>query len=185
VIARERIFRVGERIVKCSPDNLKALLRGLKLVENVGDGVEEIRIDEIPIERVECRERWKIEEIERHLGLIDLNDPTKAHHIAVIVGKDGMVARATDVSRHNAILKVLGMCSVDLSRVFLLTSSRVTFDLAYLCCRAKVPVLVTKKSVTDLALEVCKRSGMTLVSFGNRIIVGDNVECGYSGWRKG
>ncbi len=185
MIAKERIFKIGEKVVKCSPKDLDYLLKGMKVVENIEGRIEELNIDEIPIEKVECNEKWNVEEIEKYLSLIDLKDPTKAHHIAVIVGKEGMIARAVDISRYNAILKVVGMCSKNFSKVLLLTSSRVTFDIAYLCCRAKIPVVVTKKAVTDLAIDVCKRADITLVSFGNKILVGDAVECSYSGWRKG
>lgn len=186
MIARERLFKIGNLIVKCTPEDLDYLLRGLKIVEGLDvEGVEEVDVSKIKFERVMCNEKWNIREIESRLGLIDLNDPTKAHHTAVIVGKKGMIARAVDVSRHNAILKAIGMCLEDFSRVFLLVSSRVTFDIANLCYKAKIPVIVTRKAVTDLAIEVCKKAGITLVSFGNKIVVGDAVEGCDTGWRKG
>lgn len=179
------MFKVGDVIVKCTPKDLDYLLRGLRIVKGYVDQVEEVDIGEMELEKVACNERWNIREIESYLGLIDLNDPAKAHYTAVIVGKEGMIARAVDVSRHNAILKVIGMCSEDFSKVFLLVSSRVTFDIVDLCCKDKIPVIVTKKAVTDLAVEVCKRAGITLVSFGSRIVVGDAVEGCDTGWRKG
>ncbi len=192
MIAKEELFviRFGDRLyeIKCSPTELEYLAKGLAFVEGL-DGdfeIERIEIDEFCGEKVECNERWSLDEIEGSLKLIDLNDPTKAHHTAVIVGKSGMIARAVDVSRHNAILKVIGRClNTDFSRVFLLVSSRVTFDVALSCYKAKIPVLVTKKAVTDLAIDLCRKTGITLVSFGSRIVVGDAVECSHLGWRKG
>ena len=192
MIAKEELFviRFGDKLyeIKCSPTELEYLAKGLAFVEGL-DGdfeIERIEIDEFCGEKVECNERWSLDEIEGSLKLIDLNDPTKAHHTAVIVGKSGMIARAVDVSRHNAILKVIGRClNTDFSRVFLLVSSRVTFDVALSCYKAKIPVLVTKKAVTDLAIDLCRKTGITLVSFGSRIVVGDAVECSHLGWRKG
>ena len=192
MIAKEELFviRFGDRLygIKCSPTELEYLAKGLAFVEGL-DGdfeIERIEIDEFCRGKVECNERWSLDEIEGSLKLIDLNDPTKAHHTAVIVGKSGMIARAVDVSRHNAILKVIGRClNTDFSRVFLLVSSRVTFDVALSCYKAKIPVLVTKKAVTDLAIDLCRKTGITLVSFGSRIVVGDAVECSHLGWRKG
>ena len=192
MIAKEELFviRFGDRLyeIKCSPTEPEYLAKGLAFVEGL-DGdfeIERIEIDEFCREKVECNERWSLDEIEGSLKLIHLNDPTKAHHTAVIVGKSGMIARAVDVSRHNAILKVIGRClNTDFSRVFLLVSSRVTFDVALSCYKAKIPVLVTKKAVTDLAIDLCRKTGITLVSFGSRIIVGGAVECSHLGWRKG
>ncbi len=192
-IAREQLYfiRFGDKVyeIKCSPKELEYLAKGLAFVDGLKGEykIEKVEIDEFcKLEKVECNERWSLDEIEKSLKLIDLNDPTKAHHTAVIVDKSGMVARAVDVSRHNAILKVIGMClNIDFSRVFLLISSRVTFDIALSCYKAKIPVLVTKKAVTDLAVDLCKKAGITLVSFGNRIVVGDAVECSRLGWRKG
>ncbi|ADB57734.1 formate dehydrogenase accessory sulfurtransferase FdhD [Archaeoglobus profundus] len=193
MIAKEELFviRLGNRSynIKCSPTELEDLAKGLAFVEGLENDfeIEKIRIDDfLKLEKVVCNERWSLNEIESSLKLIDLNDPTKAHHTAVIVSKSGMVARAVDVSRHNAILKVIGKCSnIDFSRVFLLVSSRITFDVALSCYKAKIPILVTKKAVTDLAVELCKKAGITLVSFSSKIIVGDAVECSYLGWRKG
>jgi len=192
MIAKEELFviRFGDRLyeIKCSPTELEYLAKGLAFVEGL-DGdfeIERIEIDEFCRGKVECNERWSLDEIEGSLKLIDLNDPTKAHHTAVIVGKSGMIARAVDVSRHNAILKVIGRClNTDFSRVFLLVSSRVTFDVALSCYKAKIPVLVTKKAVTDLAIDLCRKTGITLVSIASRIVVGDAVECSHLSWRKG
>ncbi|WP_457549105.1 formate dehydrogenase accessory sulfurtransferase FdhD [Archaeoglobus sp.] len=75
--------------------------------------------------------------------------------------------------------------NTDFSRVFLLVSSRVTFDVALSCYKAKIPVLVTKKAITDLAVDLCRKAGITLVSFGSRMVVGDAVECSHFSWRKG
>jgi FdhD protein len=191
VIAEEKIYEVrfnGRRyVVKCSPKELNYLARGLAFVEGLkGDfSIEQVDLDEF--EKVECKERWSLREIESSLKYIDLNDPTKAHHIAVIVGKNGMIARAVDVSRHNVIYKVIGKCLEnglnDFSRFFLLISSRVTFDVALKCYKAKIPLIVTKKAVTDLAVEVCKKAGISLVSFGSGVVVGDAVESSDTCWR--
>jgi len=71
----------------------------------------------------------------------------------------------------------------DFSRFFLLISSRVTFDVALKCYKAKIPLIVTKKAVTDLAVEVCKKAGISLVSFGSGVVVGDAVESSDTCWR--
>jgi FdhD protein len=182
MLARERAFRVvidGEEfLVRCSPENLDELALGLAYVERLNPNY---RVESFDLDlnvRVSSNVVWSVEEIKKHLHLIDLHDVTKAHHIAVVVGKDGMIARAIDVSRHNAMLKVVGMCvkkGIDFSKVFLLLSSRVTFDIAYRCVKAGIPLLVTKKAVTDLVVKLCEITGLSLISFGSGLTFGDAI----------
>ena len=181
-IAKERLFKITvdgkDFVVKCSPDNLEELALGIAKVE----GLKEYKIEPLSFNvdfKVKSKVKWSLEELENYLSLIDLHDPTKAHHTAVIIGKSGMIARAVDISRHNAIFKVIGMAvkrNIDFGEVFLLLSCRVTFDIAYRCAKVGIPLLVTKKAVTDLALELCKATGLSLVSFGSGIAMGDAVE---------
>ncbi len=187
MLANERIFRIRadgrEFIINCSPKNLEELKIGLVYVE----GLKEFEMEEVKVKhgfKIKSKEIWSMDMIRDSLGYIDINDPTKAHHIAVLIGKNGVIARAIDISRHAAVLKVIGMGlkkRAEFDRTYLLISSRITHEIALKCAKAGIPLIVTKKTITDLALEFCRDVGLSVVSFGSEVVEGDAVECGDTG----
>ncbi len=181
MIAEERIYRLrfGSvcKVVKCSPNDLDYLAKGIAHIEGLDRNFEVEEIDFDVNFKVHSKVRWSLDELRESLRYIDLNDPTKAHHTAVVVNKSGPMSVAVDVSRHNAVLKAVGKClGIDFSETFLLVSSRVTSDTAFLCAKAGIPLLVTKKAVTTLALKICRKTGLSIASFGSGVFEGDAIE---------
>lgn len=71
-----------------------------------------------------------------------------------------------DLGRHNAFDKVVGCAlvdGVDLTQCTVFTSGRVPTDMAGKAVRARIPVMVSKAVPTDLALEMAKEHGLTLI----------------------
>jgi FdhD protein len=183
-IARERLIRLNvngrEFCIYCTPDDLEDLAVGLAYMEGLNPNFSFEEVKPHCDLRVKAKEKFSIEEIEDSLKYLDLNDETRAHHIAALVGKNGLIARAIDVSRHNAVCKAIGKGvkkNVDFSRLFLLVSSRISYEIALKCLKAGIPLIVSKKAIFDSAIELCLKTGLSAVSFMSGIIVGDAVEC--------
>jgi len=90
-------------------------------------------------------------------------------HVAALYTAEGdLMAYAEDVGRHNAVDKVIGLCSLkklDLSGCFLASSGRLTGDIVLKAARMAIPVVSSLAAATDSGIEVARRTRVTLISF--------------------
>ena len=126
--------------------------------------------------KVEVSESYSLDELRKALKLIEIDEyrETRGYHSAAIVGKEGMIARAIDVGRHNAVDKVIGMGlkrRIEPSKVFLILSGRISRGIAAKAARAGIPLIASKASILDSAIEVARKSGLSIVSFASNIAV--------------
>jgi FdhD protein len=73
-----------------------------------------------------------------------------------------------DVGRHNAVDKVLGRVWLDrlpTDDAVLLTTGRVSYEMAVKAAKANVPVIASKSAVTDLAAEIAASLGICVVGY--------------------
>ncbi len=86
-----------------------------------------------------------------------------------------------DVGRHNAVDKVLGRAWLDRVETeggVLLTTGRISYEMAVKAAKAKVPVVASRTAVTELAAEVAATVGLTLVGYarGGKLTVYTNPD---------
>jgi len=128
------------------------------------------------LKKVYAKNKYGLKELKNSLTFLDIDEykRTRGYHVACIAGKEGLIKRAYDVGRHNAVDKVVGMClkeNVDFSEVFLLISGRISRGMALKSVRAGIPLIVSKAAILDSAIEVCKKTGLSAVSFATNLIV--------------
>jgi FdhD protein len=73
-----------------------------------------------------------------------------------------------DVGRHNAVDKVLGRAWLDrlpTDDAVLLSTGRVSYEMAVKAAKAGVPVVISKSAVTDLAAEIAGGLNITVVGY--------------------
>lgn len=73
-----------------------------------------------------------------------------------------------DVGRHNAVDKVLGRAWLDgipTDDAVLLTTGRLSYEMAVKAAKARVPVVVSKSAVTDQAAEIAAALGIAVVGY--------------------
>ncbi|HOK57385.1 MAG TPA: formate dehydrogenase accessory sulfurtransferase FdhD [Methanothrix sp.] len=98
----------------------------------------------------------------------DAHRITGGFHRAGVFCEDGTAWMAEDIGRHNAMDKVIGHClleRIELSRVFVLLTSRISSGLALKCSRAGIPILASRGAPTSLAIEMADAAGITLIGF--------------------
>lgn len=94
---------------------------------------------------------------------------TGCTHAAALFDADGqMLSFGEDIGRHNALDKAVGRAlgsgRLERGRV-LLTSGRISFEMAAKCARAGVPILAAVGAATSLAIDAARRSRLKLVTF--------------------
>jgi FdhD protein len=130
--------------------------------------------EKLPV--ISASEIFNIAECRNALEFLDIEAyrRTRGYHIAALVGKNGLISRAYDVGRHNAVDKVIGMGvsqNIDFSQVFLLVSGRVSDGIVAKCVRCGIPLLVSKAAILDSAIRKCMQTGLSVASFASGIAV--------------
>jgi FdhD protein len=77
-----------------------------------------------------------------------------------------ILASREDIGRSNSIDKVIGWglaAEIDFGRTVVLTTGRVSAEMALKCLHAGIPVLVSQTTLTSKALEIVRCSGLTLI----------------------
>lgn len=107
-------------------------------------------------------------------------------HSAAIADGDSLLIYAEDIGRHNTVDRIAGEAMfrmIDLAGRMLVTSGRVSSEMAAKAAILGVPLIASRTSPTDMAVKICKEAGITLVGYvrGGRF----NVYCHREGLKVG
>jgi len=89
-------------------------------------------------------------------------------HTSALSDGEKLLVVASDVGRHNTLDKIQGQClleGIDTKDRILLTTGRLSVEMLNKAARMRVPVLVSRTSPTDLAVEMAKAWGITLIGY--------------------
>lgn len=99
-------------------------------------------------------------------------------HAAALFTRSGeMIATREDIGRHNAVDKIIGRAFLEnripLSDFILLVSGRGGFEIVQKALVAGVPIIASVSAPSNLAVQLAREMGMTLVGFlrGRRFII--------------
>jgi len=102
-------------------------------------------------------------------GTTDRFRDTGGMHAAALSDGTSLVHAVTDVSRHAAVDKAIGLAvlaEADLARLGLVISSRISGEIAWKGARCGVAWIVSRSIPTTLAVQVAEAAGMPIVARG-------------------
>lgn len=97
-------------------------------------------------------------------------------HEAALAHEEGFVVSYEDISRHNALDRILGytfLNDIDASDKAVILSSRISLEMLTKVARIGAPVVVSRAAVTSSSIDLAEQLGITLVGFarGNSLNV--------------
>lgn len=98
----------------------------------------------------------------------DLHTRTGGNHIVGLFNSGDLVCIAEDIGRHNALDRVIGyglMNRVSFPDSFVISSGRISSEMARKCLIAGIPVIASRTATTSLAIEMAGKTGLTIIGF--------------------
>jgi len=89
-------------------------------------------------------------------------------HSAAIGDGKGLMLYAEDIGRHNTLDRIAGealLKGIDLSGRMLVTSGRVSTEMVAKASRLGIPLIASRTSPTDQAVQLCTATGITLIGY--------------------
>jgi len=99
-------------------------------------------------------------------NISDTYKVSRGVHNTAIADANGILIFQDDIGRHNAVDTLFGIAMIDdllLNDKILLTTGRITSEIVLKIARMGVPVLISKKSATSLAVELAIKFNITLI----------------------
>lgn len=170
-------------IVDCSPEELDELTVGWlyahgysQMIENVGIKepfkVDFTRADPIYLEDAQEKNRAKNYMViaGEMLNLAENYEKTGSMHGAALATEREIRYYCEDISRHNAVMKVIGKCLLNdenPDEFVLFTSGRLPASIVRLARAVGIRTIVSKTAPTDAALALAREVGIRMFGFAD------------------
>lgn len=107
---------------------------------------------------------------------------THGVHSAAMCDTKDILIFAEDIGRHNAIDKIFGRCILEdmpTGDRMIISSGRISSEVVLKIARRNIPIVISKSTPTDLAVDLAARLGVTLIGF----VRGKKMNVYTDGWR--
>lgn len=126
-------------------------------------------VKDLPIKKIDPID-WKADWIyalsKRFEEGMPLHSQTGATHSCFLMQEGKILFTCEDIGRHNALDKAIGYAlrqGIDPKKCIAFSSGRIPTDMAMKAIQAGIPILASKSSVSDAAIELAEEYGLTLL----------------------
>jgi FdhD protein len=98
----------------------------------------------------------------------DIHQLTGGVHVVGLCGGGGVMARAFDIGRHNALDRLVGHAlihGIGLGQAYVVTSGRISSEMVRKCLVAGIPLIASRGATTTLAVTLAEGNGLTVIGF--------------------
>jgi FdhD protein len=98
----------------------------------------------------------------------EIYQKTHGVHGAALCDASGILFFKEDIGRHNAIDKIFGHClmgDIPLADRIIMTTGRISSEILFKVAKRNIPILVSRSTPTDLAVDLAGELGITLVGY--------------------
>jgi len=180
----------------CSPTKTKELVIGNLLTQGIISRLEEIKHLQIQKGKVNVKLQRDIKTLPRILRKPEKKEASQdfilnpetilnaakvldvkaaifrrtggTHAAALLDVKGEVLVFSEDISRHNAVDKVIGEAAlkrINLAKTLLASTGRVSSEIVTKAANANIPAIVSLASPTDKGIDAAERTGLTLIGF--------------------
>lgn len=124
-----------------------------------------------PVTPISWKTDWIFSLADRFADGMPLHGQTFATHSCFLAQGNTLLFQCEDIGRHNALDKVIGYAlrnHIDLTQCIIYSSGRIPTDMAVKAIRAGIPILASKASPTQEAVQLAKQFHLTLVCAARR-----------------
>ncbi len=126
-------------------------------------------VKDLPLKKIDPID-WKADWIyalsKRFEEGMPLHSQTGATHSCFLMQEGKILFTCEDIGRHNALDKAIGYAlrqGIDPKKCIVFSSGRIPTDMAMKAIQAGIPILASKASVSDAAIELAEEYGLTLL----------------------
>ncbi len=126
-------------------------------------------VKDLPLKKIDPID-WKADWIyalsKRFEEGMPLHSQTGATHSCFLMREGEILFTCEDIGRHNALDKAIGYAlrhGIDPKKCIAFSSGRIPTDMAMKAIQAGIPILASKASVSDAAIELAEEYGLTLL----------------------
>ena len=135
------------------------------IVSGCGGGTNYLDDENLP--KITNKQKFSLQEINKFMiNVLESGKNTGVHSTGIKSTKQDFKRIISDIGRHNSIDKVIGAAikqNIDLENCFLVSTGRMSSDMALKCAQAVIPVSCSHRSLTTLAIEIGNKTQTSLL----------------------
>ncbi len=102
------------------------------------------------------------------LGGAELYRQSGGIHCSALCDEGGILSFSEDIGRHNTFDKILGECflnQIQTEDKMMFSTGRISSEMLLKAAKARIPIVVSRSSPTDLSVEIGEKLGVTIIGY--------------------